>query len=459
MEEEPPDELLCPITFELFRDPVICLADGRTYECSALCNFWAHRPLADFLGGPRLPHGRMVPAVAVRDAVRSWLDLHPGATPSCWNGRDAGRYSSQEELDRIASEFHRRAAALAASEAAEHGGAEAEQAAAQVLKEFAESVSLVGNLPREHRGYIGRYDRCDGFLAAGRFVYAKRGEPEDPSQPMLWFATNGFWHAGERRYVGQTTGWLIVCDAAASPELISSFWQVCTTAGYRVNRSVRCIAEHEGIGAVLAAATNLHWDDATTIDNLDRDEGDSCSDTFVEDDSGSDSDGSSEDMLATSASSVHLAVAAAGPPLGERRARDYLILIATLSQYLGTYDRCPWGTRVNGRFAYLKRGDEMRMIWFANGFWHAGLTQHLGQQAAALFVHDMSRSPEEISSCWEIHDSAGGVGCVSVPELICVSGPAVHSPWLSLLGYMFSLPVLCIWLLGFLLVYGAMQKN
>ena len=84
---EPPEELTCPITYTLFRDPVTCVADGRVYEREGLVSFWRHRPLADFLGGPQLPHARMEPASAVRDGVRSWLDAHPDVTPNGWASR------------------------------------------------------------------------------------------------------------------------------------------------------------------------------------------------------------------------------------------------------------------------------------------------------------------------------------------------------------------------------------
>ena len=42
--EEPPDTLLCPITYTLFKDPVRCVADGCVYERDGLVGFWRHRP-------------------------------------------------------------------------------------------------------------------------------------------------------------------------------------------------------------------------------------------------------------------------------------------------------------------------------------------------------------------------------------------------------------------------------
>lgn len=43
---------------------------------------------------------------------------------------------------------------------------------------------------------------------------------------MLWYAANGFWHAGWQGNLGQQTGWLIVSDAAPAPEHIVGSWQL-----------------------------------------------------------------------------------------------------------------------------------------------------------------------------------------------------------------------------------------
>ena len=69
-DDEPPDDLICPITYSLFRDPVLCRSDGRVYERSGIVGFWRRRPLADFLGGARLQSVPHWPALerAVRDA-------------------------------------------------------------------------------------------------------------------------------------------------------------------------------------------------------------------------------------------------------------------------------------------------------------------------------------------------------------------------------------------------------
>ena len=39
-EDDVPDDLACPITFSLMTDPVVCVEDGRVYECAALVRCW-----------------------------------------------------------------------------------------------------------------------------------------------------------------------------------------------------------------------------------------------------------------------------------------------------------------------------------------------------------------------------------------------------------------------------------
>ena len=346
--DEPPDELLCPITYTLFRDPVTCLADGRTYECSALYGFWRHRPLADFHGGPRLACGRVVPALAVRKAVCLWLVSNPEAPPPGWQGRDAGQHLNQEELDRMAADIELCASAQDAAMAAERGDAIAEEEAARALAAFASAVCLVGRLPRRCtdrvHACLGTYDRCDGMLVAGRYAYMKRDEPDGAMQPMLWFATNGFWHAGERRFLGQPTGWLIVGDTAAAPEHIAAVWQASTSSGYKPARRLRCVTADES-GVAVEPYSHDGAPDAT----LNRGESD---DTDIASDTDTDSATGDEDALAGAAASVHLTVAAAGPALGERNVAEYFGLSTALILYLGSYDRLEWDAKVNGRFVY-----------------------------------------------------------------------------------------------------------
>ena len=123
MEPEPsaveePEELLCPITYALFRDPVQA-ADGRTYERDGLVGFWKRRPLADFFGAERLTSAQLQPNKEMRERVREWLDSHPGVVPSGWASCDPGPPSTQAECDKISVEINRAAAARAAAEVSE----------------------------------------------------------------------------------------------------------------------------------------------------------------------------------------------------------------------------------------------------------------------------------------------------------------------------------------------------
>ena len=83
--DEPPDELQCPITYSLFRDPVVCVADGRVYEQSALISYWKRRPLASFFGGPLHKTAAMMPALAMQ---RGGPNLAPRESTPCpgWLG-------------------------------------------------------------------------------------------------------------------------------------------------------------------------------------------------------------------------------------------------------------------------------------------------------------------------------------------------------------------------------------
>ena len=131
-EDDVPEDLACPITFSLMTDPVVCVEDGRVYECAALvrCSrdrtltvnlsltpnpnpnpkpspkqvrFWRFRPLADFYGGPELASAAMRPAHAVRERVARWLEDHDAPTDHGRRGKSG--HSSQLELDEMAREI------------------------------------------------------------------------------------------------------------------------------------------------------------------------------------------------------------------------------------------------------------------------------------------------------------------------------------------------------------------
>jgi hypothetical protein len=277
-DEDAPDELLCPITYSMYRDPVRCLGDGRVYERDALLGFWRRRPLADFHGGPSHGSAAMVPAAEVRAAVARWLDEHPSVVPGGWSSRDPRSPSSQPELDHLASEIERLALVRAAAEAADGGGAARVAAALQVLALCASSVRLAGRTPRGRKAsFLGVYDRAEAMgLIAGRHAYVKRGTTRGPLQPMLWYANNGFWHGGERRFLGQQTGWLIVNDGAAAPEHIVGMWRVWDDHGHLfLAPHLRCVANEPGwlaAGGQAPGAREADAEDAAADDDDDEEE-------------------------------------------------------------------------------------------------------------------------------------------------------------------------------------------
>ena len=247
-DEEPPDELVCPITYALFRDPVKCLSDGRVYEKAGIIGFWQRRPLADFLGGPSLTSASLVPAMDVRADVRAWLDEHPDVVPAGWGSRDPGPQCDQQLCDALSAQVDRAAAARAAAEAAEAGGGAALGAAINALQGFSRTVRLLGRTPGGRRSeFLGVYERCEHLpLVAGRYCYVQRGETQGPRTRMLWFAANGFWHAGWQGNLGQQTGWLIVSDAAPAPEHIVGTWQLWDGGKLWQAPRVRCVADLDG---------------------------------------------------------------------------------------------------------------------------------------------------------------------------------------------------------------------
>ena len=131
MDDEPPEDLACPILFTLLRDPVLCEADGRVYEREGLVQFWRHRPLAGFHGGPALPSARMRPSLETRERVARWLAARPDVLPEGWDGRTAGHQCTQAELDELAAEIEALAASRRAAEALRAAEAAGQQPEAQ----------------------------------------------------------------------------------------------------------------------------------------------------------------------------------------------------------------------------------------------------------------------------------------------------------------------------------------
>ena len=101
--EPEPDHLLCPITREMFRDPVMLVASGHTYERAAIEEH-LRRKQTDPLTNVRVESGDVGTNMAVRKAVESWLEENPGRTPDGWDTRTmkpAGHLGEGVEDERV----------------------------------------------------------------------------------------------------------------------------------------------------------------------------------------------------------------------------------------------------------------------------------------------------------------------------------------------------------------------
>lgn len=413
-ENEPPDDLICPITYALFRDPVRCLSDGRIYERCGIIGFWQRRPLADFLGGPRLSAARLEPALCARERVCEWLDAHPDVVPAGWPSRDRGPLCDMELCNMLSAQVDRAAAARAAAEAAEAGGGAALDAALDALRGFSHTVRLVGRTPGGRRGeFLGVYERCDELpLVAGRYCYRQRGGAAyGPRTRMLWYAANGFWHAGWQGNLGQQTGWLIVGDAAPAPEHIVSTWQLWDGGKLWQAPRVRCVADVEG--ASDEEVLRLAGDDLFLAGRADEPTDDEAAEAAAATEEAHEM----AQAFAHAAATVHLYAAAP----------EFWFSKPELLGWLGSYDRehllggdVP--TRVNGRFCYAMRRAPERMLWWANGYWHAGLRSSVGEQTALLIAGDAAAVPERVVSPWMWYENGAWVPSACLVH--CAAGPA-----------------------------------
>ena len=70
-----PEELTCPLTFELMVDPVVT-ADGQTYERAAIAQWLAAHDTSP-LTGEVLAHKALTPNVMARSLCRRLLEADP----------------------------------------------------------------------------------------------------------------------------------------------------------------------------------------------------------------------------------------------------------------------------------------------------------------------------------------------------------------------------------------------
>jgi leucine-rich repeat protein SHOC2 len=84
-----PEELMCPITHAMFRDPVMVVDSGHTYERSAILEQSEQRNEAkDPLTRRALSSTKVMTNWAVRQIVQAWLGKHPGVKPDGWDSRE-----------------------------------------------------------------------------------------------------------------------------------------------------------------------------------------------------------------------------------------------------------------------------------------------------------------------------------------------------------------------------------
>ena len=79
---------MCPITRVMFRDPVMVVDSGHTYERSAILSHFERNGAKDPLTRRALSSTKVMTNWVVRQIVRDWLDKHPDATPDGWDSRE-----------------------------------------------------------------------------------------------------------------------------------------------------------------------------------------------------------------------------------------------------------------------------------------------------------------------------------------------------------------------------------
>ena len=80
--------LMCPITRTVFRDPVVVVDSGHTYERSAILSHFGRNGARDPLTRRALSSTKVMTLWSMRNVVQAWLDKHPGVTPDGWDSRE-----------------------------------------------------------------------------------------------------------------------------------------------------------------------------------------------------------------------------------------------------------------------------------------------------------------------------------------------------------------------------------
>ena len=83
-----PELLMCPITRAVFRDPVMVVDSGHTYERSAILEHFERNGAKDPFTNCALSSTKVMTNWAMRNVVQDWLDKHPSVTPDGWDSRE-----------------------------------------------------------------------------------------------------------------------------------------------------------------------------------------------------------------------------------------------------------------------------------------------------------------------------------------------------------------------------------
>lgn len=87
MDAEEPDHICCPITFTIFRDPVLVVSSGQTYDRDAIMKHFKYDD-RDPLTGVHLENKDIVPNIQTRRTVEAWLNERPKLRPKGWGFKD-----------------------------------------------------------------------------------------------------------------------------------------------------------------------------------------------------------------------------------------------------------------------------------------------------------------------------------------------------------------------------------
>ena len=82
-----PSAFICPITYEMFRDPVVVITSGQTYERGAILRHFRSSEIEP-CSSERVGDKTVIENWALRRAMQEWLDANPDKTPGGWERQE-----------------------------------------------------------------------------------------------------------------------------------------------------------------------------------------------------------------------------------------------------------------------------------------------------------------------------------------------------------------------------------